>query len=72
MAVSPQLQGNVAGLVISANGMGFIITPFFGLFLYEYVNPHLPFVICAGLLVFMVLFARFGLKDGVGEYAEAD
>ncbi|MBU2606634.1 MAG: MFS transporter [Alphaproteobacteria bacterium] len=72
LAVSPQLQGNVAGLVISANGMGFIITPFFGLFLYEYVNPHLPFVICAGLLVFMILFARFGLKDGVGEYAETD
>ncbi len=67
LAVSPQLQGNVAGLVISANGMGFIITPFFGLFVYEYVNPHLPFIICAGLLTFMTLYARFGLKDGVGE-----
>jgi len=67
LAVSPQLQGNVAGLVISANGMGFIITPFFGLFVYEYVNPHLPFIFCAGLLTFMILFARFGLKDGVGE-----
>ncbi|MFN4185882.1 MAG: MFS transporter, partial [Hyphomonas sp.] len=31
LAVSPQLQGNVAGLVISANGMGYIVTPFFGL-----------------------------------------
>jgi MFS family permease len=67
LAVSPQLQGNVAGLVISANGMGFIITPFFGLFIYEYVNPHLPFIFCAGLLSFMILYARFGLKDGVGE-----
>ena len=45
----------------------FIITPFFGLFVYEYVNPHLPFIICAGLLTFMTLYARFGLKDGVGE-----
>ncbi|KCZ91674.1 MFS transporter [Hyphomonas johnsonii] len=70
LAVSPQLQGNVAGLVISANGMGFIITPFFGLYVYQYVNPHLPFVFCAGLLVFMILFARFALKDGIGEYDE--
>lgn len=67
LAVAPQLQGNVAGLVISANGAGFIITPFFGLFVYEYVNPHLPFVFCALLLTFMTLYARFGLKDGVGE-----
>ncbi|RAN35514.1 MFS transporter [Hyphomonas pacifica] len=67
LAVSPQLQGNVAGLVISANGMGFIITPFFGLFIYEYVNPHLPFIFCSGLLVCMALFARFVLKDGLGE-----
>ena len=67
LAVSAQLQVNVAGLVISANGMGFIITPFFGLFIYEYVNPHLPFIFCAGLLSFMILYARFGLKDGVGE-----
>ncbi len=72
LAVSPQLQGNVAGLVISANGMGFIITPFFGLFVYEYVNPQLPFIFCAGLLVFMTLFARFGLKDGVGEFIADD
>jgi predicted MFS family arabinose efflux permease len=38
LAVSPQLQGNVAGLVISANGMGYIVTPFFGLFVYQYVE----------------------------------
>ncbi|MCV6625978.1 MAG: MFS transporter, partial [Cellvibrionaceae bacterium] len=39
LAVNPQLQGNVAGLVISANGAGYIVTPFFGLFVYQYVNP---------------------------------
>lgn len=63
LAVSPALQGNVAGLVISANGMGFIITPFFGLFLYQYVNPVLPFWICTGLLATMALYARFALPD---------
>ena len=67
LAVSPQLQGNVAGLVISANGMGFIITPIFGLFVYEFVDPQLPFILCAVLLTFMTLYARFGLKDGLGE-----
>ncbi len=55
LAVSPQLQGNVAGLVISANGMGYIVTPFFGLFFYEYVSRELPFYLCAGMLIAMFL-----------------
>jgi len=67
LAVSPELQGNVAGLVISASGAGYIITPFFGLFLYEYVDPTLPFWICAGLLVGMAAFARFAIETGIGE-----
>ena len=69
LAVSPALQGNVAGLVISANGMGFIVTPFFGLFLYEFVSPQLPFVICTSLLILMALFAQFVLGDR-GEVSE--
>lgn len=67
LAVSPQLQGNVAGLVISANGMGYIVTPFFGLFFYEYVSRDLPFYLCAGMLAAMFLYARFAMKDGIGE-----
>ena len=67
LAVSPQLQGNVAGLVISANGAGYVITPLFGLFLYQYVDPSLPFWICIGLLTSMSIFAFFALKPGVGE-----
>jgi MFS family permease len=70
LAVSPQLQGNVAGLVISANGMGYIVTPFFGLFFYEYINPDLPFWLCAAMLAVMAIYARFGLKDGLGEVNE--
>lgn len=70
LAVSPELQGDVAGLVISANGMGFIVTPFFGLFLYEYLHPQIPFVICVCLLIFMLLYARFALGKGVGEVQE--
>ncbi len=73
LAVSPQLQGNVAGLVISANGMGYIVTPFFGLFVYQYIGANIPFMIAAGLLVFMGLYAYYALRDGVGEFdPEAD
>jgi MFS family permease len=72
LAVPRQLQGNVAGLVISANGMGYIVTPFFGLFVYEYVNPHLPFVLCSVMLLIMFFYARFVMKDGLGEVREGE
>lgn len=72
LAVSPQLQGNVAGLVISANGMGYIVTPFFGLFFYEYLSRELPFYLCAAMLVAMFLYARFAMKDGIGEIRDDD
>lgn len=72
LAVPPQLQGNVAGLVISANGMGYIVTPLFGLFVYEYVNPDLPFVLCALMLLAMFFYSRFGMKDGLGEVREGE
>lgn len=67
LAVSPQLQGNVAGLVISANGMGFIVTPFLGLALYQFVARPLPFILVSALLVTMALFAFFVIPRGVGE-----
>jgi MFS family permease len=72
LAVSPQLQGNVAGLVISANGLGFVITPLLGLFIYEYVSPVLPYIFCAVLLAIMALYARYGIKEGLGEPREDD
>ncbi|MFN3912444.1 MFS transporter [Hyphomonas sp.] len=72
LAVPPQLQGNVAGLVISANGMGYIVTPIFGLFVYEYVSPDLPFVLCALMLTGMFFYSRFTMKDGIGEIREGE
>ncbi len=72
LAVPPQLQGNVAGLVISANGMGYIVTPFFGLFVYEYVNPDLPFFLCALMLLAMFFYSRYRMKDGLGELREGE
>lgn len=72
LAVPPQLQGNVAGLVISANGMGYIVTPLFGLFVYEYINRDLPFILCALMLAGMFLYSRFGMKDGLGEIRDGE
>jgi len=62
LAVSPALQGNVAGLVISANGLGYVVTPFFGLYVYEFVAPWVPFAFSAGLLAMMSVFAAVALK----------
>ncbi len=58
LAVGSTLQGNVAGLVISANGMGFIVSPFFGPWMYENVHPYAPFLGAGVMLLFMAGFAR--------------
>ena len=63
LAVSPEKQGAVAGLVVAANGMGFIVSPFFGPFLYETVSHHAPFLIAGGLLIAMSIFAVKFVRD---------
>lgn len=62
LAVKPELQGNVAGLVVAANGLGYVVTPFFGLYIYEFVAPWAPFLFSAVLLTAMSVFAAFALK----------
>lgn len=76
LSVGPELQGDVAGLVTAANGMGFVVSPLFGLWLYENVSIEAPFIFCVVLLVVMALYAFFttgriglvhietGLSDG--------
>ena len=63
LAVGPELQGNVAGLVIAANGMGFIVSPFFGPFLYEFVHPALPFALAGAMLLALSVFAHVSVKN---------
>lgn len=58
LAVGSSLQGNVAGLVISANGMGFIVSPFFGPWTYEHVHQSAPFIGAGVVLLVMAFFAR--------------
>jgi MFS family permease len=59
LSATHEQQGDVAGLVTAANGMGFVVSPVFGLWLYETVDGSAPFVFCAGLLVVMTIYARY-------------
>ena len=62
LAVGASLQGNVAGLVTAANGTGFVVSPFFGLWAYENIHHFAPFIFAAILLVAMGIFAFFKAK----------
>lgn len=62
LAATAEQQGDVAGLVTAANGMGFVVSPLFGLWMYENVHPAAPFILAGVLLVGMALYARFAAK----------
>ncbi len=54
---TPEQQGDVAGYVTAANGMGFVVSPLFGLWMYENVSPAAPFIFCLGLSAVLGLYA---------------
>lgn len=64
LAATHEQQGDVAGLVTAANGMGFVISPVFGLWMYEAVSSESPFIFCAVLVVFMAIYAWFKAQRG--------
>ena len=64
LAATHEQQGDVAGLVTAANGMGFVISPVFGLWMYEVVSSEAPFIFCAVLVVLMAIYAWFKAKRG--------
>jgi sugar phosphate permease len=68
LAATQDQQGDVAGLITAANGMGFVISPLFGLWMYENVSRESPFIFCAVLVVVMAIYAFFTARagDGVG------
>ncbi len=70
LAATHEQQGDIAGLVTAANGMGFVISPVFGLWMYEYVSDQAPFIFCTGVVVLMALYAWFTTpRDGSGGVA---
>jgi MFS family permease len=57
VAVNPDEQGNAAGLVVAANGAGFVFSPLIGGVVYENVGMNAPLIIMLVLLVAMMIFA---------------
>ena len=59
LAATQDQQGDVAGLITAANGMGFVVSPLFGLWMYQNVSPASPFIFCGVLLAAMAIYAWF-------------
>jgi len=57
VAVQPHEQGSAAGLVVAANGAGFVFSPLIGGVVYETVGMNAPLVITLVLLIAMMAFA---------------
>lgn len=64
LAADADQQGDVAGLITAANGMGFVISPLFGLWMYENVSDQAPFIFCTAVVALMALYAWFSMPRG--------
>lgn len=67
LSVAPELQGDIAGLVTAANGMGFVVSPLFGLWMYENVSSQSPYWFCTGLLLCMAVYAVLAVPKAPSE-----
>ncbi len=71
LAATHEQQGDIAGLVTASNGMGFVISPLFGLWMYENVSSEAPFIFCTGLVIAMALYAFFTAPKDAGGKSDA-
>jgi MFS family permease len=75
LAATHDQQGDVAGLITAANGMGFVVSPFFGLWMYENISSEAPFIFCTGLVIAIAIYAGFTAqsksKKGAAAIADA-
>ena len=62
LSATQEQQGDVAGLITAANGMGFVVSPLFGLWMYENVNRAAPFIFSGILIALMAVYAHFTAK----------
>lgn len=56
LSVGPDDQGSVAGLVVAANGAGFVVAPIFGAGTYALIGHQAPFILCTIILAALALF----------------
>ena len=57
LAVNPEEQGRAAGLTTATAGLGFLIAPVSGLWLYQTVGPATPFEVNMGLAAIALAIA---------------
>jgi MFS family permease len=57
LAVEPEEQGRAAGLTTATAGVGFMIAPVTGLWLYQSVTPAAPFMLNAALAIIAIALA---------------
>jgi len=69
IAVTPEEQGRAAGMTTATAGLGFIIGPVGGLFLFSHLGMYAPYIAAASLGVVAVLVAWF--HPGVARAGEA-
>jgi MFS family permease len=69
LSVGPDDQGSVAGLVVAANGAGFVVAPIFGAGLYALVGHQAPFILCTIVLIVLAIYCIFS-KSIVGQPME--
>jgi MFS family permease len=57
IAVTPDEQGRAAGSTTATAGLGFLVAPIAGLWLYQAIGPEVPYMLNAGLAVLSALLA---------------
>ena len=76
LAVTPEEQGRAAGMTTATAGVGFLIAPVTGLWLYQTLGPATPFQLNAGLaaigLVLAVLHPRVRAASKIVEGDDED
>ena len=56
LSVGQDDQGSVAGLVVAANGAGFVVAPIFGAAVYAFISHQAPFILCTIVLLALAIF----------------
>lgn len=62
LAVKPEEQGGVAGLITAVNGAGFVLSPLAGVTLYAAAGMHAPLWLAIAILVAIGAFALFSRR----------
>ena len=71
LSVDDDEQGDVAGVIMGANAIGFVFSPFLGPAMYQYVGNNVPFVLAGVILLGMGVYAWFAVREDDVEAAEA-